>query len=76
MKRKPKKPYDDEYTAILLELAVCPPWDTKRMRRIHRRLKPYGEGVPFSIRYPRALIWTVIVINLINIALALWRLLS
>lgn len=76
-----KKPYDEEYWSAIRELQTCN--SPEKAREIHKRLKPYGDGLYFSDRYPRAHIyaaWVAVGINsaslIISLAVLIYKLIG
>lgn len=40
------------YWEIIEDLNTTPTWNARKLRKIHKELKPYGNGVPFMWRHP------------------------
>lgn len=65
-----KTKFDGEYQQVLDELRRAK--TTEDFRAVHKKLKIYGDGIPFADRYPRAHVyaaWASIWISAAGIAI-------
>lgn len=63
---------DERYWEIIKELRKTNSEDYKKLRKIHKELKPYGDGIWWYARYPYLSVWIsgiASIISLVVIAL-------